>query len=120
MPELPDAVHATPPGEPTAVTLARMEGKVDMITYQMGELVPRVRDLEQTKFEHETKIQSIQQSMEAEARTRVTLAAALKDADEARRAKSDDTWTPFQRIFASLAGLVALLVLAEQLGYIGG
>lgn len=40
--------------------------------------------------------------------TVVTTAAALKDAEDARRAKGEQTWTPFARTIAVLGGLAAL------------
>jgi hypothetical protein len=40
--------------------------------------------------------------------TVVTTAAALKDAEEARRGLSEQSWTPVSRVLAVLGGLAAL------------
>ena len=40
--------------------------------------------------------------------TVVTTAAALKDAEDARRAKSEQSWSPWQKIFAAVGASAAL------------
>ena len=40
--------------------------------------------------------------------TVVTTAAALKDAEDARRGKAEQIWTPFARMIAVLGGLAAV------------
>lgn len=44
--------------------------------------------------------------------TVVTTAAALKDAEEARRSKDDQSWSPVARLFAVLGALAALAAVA--------
>ncbi|HEY9411110.1 MAG TPA: hypothetical protein VIP77_16140 [Jiangellaceae bacterium] len=39
--------------------------------------------------------------------TVVTTAAALKDAEEARRGKAEQSWSPWEKVFAVLAALAA-------------
>jgi len=123
---MPDHVdhHGTPVPVPddleTAVSLVRMEGTLNRVLDKVNDLLPRVVKLEQDSIDTQFRTRSLEQAMEAEARTRVTLAAALKEADEARRAKSDDTWTPFQRTFAAMAGVAAVVALLIQGGYLGG
>jgi hypothetical protein len=41
-------------------------------------------------------------------RTVLTTAKALKDAEEARRDKTEQSWSPFQRLFAVLGALAAV------------
>jgi type VI protein secretion system component VasF len=41
--------------------------------------------------------------------TVVTTAAALKDAEDARRSTSDRSWTPVTRVIAVLGGIAALI-----------
>lgn len=41
--------------------------------------------------------------------TVITTAAALKDAEEARRTKSEQSWTPFARLAVVISALVALI-----------
>jgi hypothetical protein len=40
--------------------------------------------------------------------TVVTTAAALKDAEDARRSQSEQAWSPYTKIFAALAAVAAL------------
>jgi hypothetical protein len=41
--------------------------------------------------------------------TVVTTAAALKDAEEARRSTADQSWSPWAKIFAAVGGIAALI-----------
>ena len=41
--------------------------------------------------------------------TVVTTAAALKDAEEARRSQAESSWSPWQKLLAVIGGLVALV-----------
>jgi hypothetical protein len=61
-------------------------------------------------------VQRLGDQAEAAARTVITTAAALKDAEEARRGRASASWTPFQRFLAALAGVG--LVAATVLGII--
>jgi hypothetical protein len=45
----------------------------------------------------------------SDATTRVTTAAALKDAEEARRSRTETAWSPIQKILAVLAGFAVLV-----------
>jgi hypothetical protein len=47
--------------------------------------------------------------------TVVTTAAALKEAEAARRAKTEQSWTPVSKVFAALGALAAL---ASVIGYL--
>jgi hypothetical protein len=53
-------------------------------------------------------IQKLSQQAVARDATVLTTAAALKDADQARRDKDTHAWTPFTRLMAALGGLAAL------------
>ena len=102
------------PATSDAVTLARMEGTLNLVAFQVSSLGPRVHDLEINSYRHSSQIQAIEQGMEAEARTRVSTALALKEADEARRTKDAETWSPFQRFMAVMVcACGALSVLAS-------
>jgi len=52
-------------------------------------------------------VQGLRAQAEADARTRVATAAALKDADDARRRASEQTWSPWTKAFAVLAALAS-------------
>ena len=56
-------------------------------------------------------VQRLGDQAEANAKTVITTAKALKDAEDARRSKSDQTWTPWQRLLAILAGLGTVTVI---------
>jgi hypothetical protein len=56
-------------------------------------------------------IQALADQARADAVTRVATATALKDAEEARRDKGDQSWTPFQRAFAVVAAVAAGVVI---------
>jgi len=60
-------------------------------------------------------IQRLGDQAEANAKTVITTAAALKAAEDARRAKGEQTWTPFARTIAVLGGLAALAAVAAFL-----
>jgi hypothetical protein len=53
-------------------------------------------------------IQRLVDSGQADRATVLTTAAALKAADDARRDKGEQRWTPFQRGLAAIAGLAGL------------
>ena len=54
-------------------------------------------------------VQRLGDQAEADRRTVITTAAALKAAEEARLATSEKHWTPWQRAFAAIGALVALV-----------
>lgn len=63
-------------------------------------------------------VQRLADQAEADARTAVATAKALKEANEARRseaetrrAASEQTWTPWQRLIAVVGGLVSVTIL---------
>ncbi len=53
-------------------------------------------------------IQRLEQQAAADATTRVTTAAALKDAEEARRDKTEQSWSPLTRVLAVVGSLATL------------
>lgn len=54
-------------------------------------------------------VQRLADDAKANAATVITTAAALKDAEAARRDKSETTWSPFQRTIAAAGAVVALV-----------
>jgi predicted nucleic acid-binding Zn-ribbon protein len=105
--------------EAMAITLTRMEGKLDSV-------VEKVSDLRAEVTLHRGEIralQSVTQQLESDMKgaeeARTLAAAAVKAADEARVAmakaavdNSTQQWTPFQRLFAVFIGLAALATIA--------
>ena len=60
-------------------------------------------------------IQQLADQAKADAVTRVATATALKDAEDVRRDKSDQSWTPVQRIIALVAAAASVLSIYELL-----
>jgi hypothetical protein len=54
-------------------------------------------------------IQGLKDEVKANARAVPLVAAALKDADEARRAAGESSWSPWAKIFAAIGGLAAFV-----------
>lgn len=54
-------------------------------------------------------LQRLSDQFDASARTAVTTAAALKEADEVRRASTEQRWSPIQKLLAVLAGAVGVV-----------
>jgi len=56
-------------------------------------------------------VQRLGDQADANSKTVITTAAALKDAEEARRDKSDQSWSPWTKGFAVLAAVATLVSL---------
>lgn len=54
-------------------------------------------------------VQRLGDQAEAAARTALATAAALKAADETRRAQSEQRWSPIQKLLAVVAGVAAIV-----------
>lgn len=76
-----------------------------------GSLADVARELAGVKL----ALQRLADSADADRRTVVTTAAALKDAEEARRSTTTDRWQPWQKAIALITGLGALAGLAVLL-----
>jgi chromosome segregation ATPase len=101
--------------EAMAITLTRMEGKLDSV-------VEKVSDLRAEVTQHRGEIralQSVTQQLESDMKgaeeARALAAGAVKDADAARVAQakalvdnSTQRWTPVQRFYATLIALAAV------------
>ena len=105
------------------VILTRIEGVVNMIQDQVGRLISRVTDLEVQADLLRAATQSLKEGAVASKDTAEALALALKDAkdtaDVSARVdaqkktdamnQADQRWTPYQRIFVALGGLVGVV-----------
>jgi hypothetical protein len=60
-------------------------------------------------------IQQLADQAKADAVTRVATATALKDAEDVRRDKSEQRWTPVQRVIALIAAIASAVVIYETL-----
>jgi peptidoglycan hydrolase CwlO-like protein len=100
--------------ESVPVVLARMEGKLDNLREKVMELVPRVSRLEDRTKALEDVTLGLSKDAAAEAKEKVALAKALKEAEEARRAQSEQSWTPVQRFFAVVGAVGVIVALIIQ------
>lgn len=100
------------------VQLARMEGTLNLVADRVSGLTGRVDKHETDIAELKSQTQTLAGDAKAEAVKAIALAAALKEADEARRQKSEQTWTPFAKTLTAMAGFVGLVSLMIQLGWI--
>lgn len=100
--------------EPSAVALARIEGKIDLIKYQ-GEIM--ATDMTQVKIDVEklkTDVHTLQLEAVARDKLAVTVATTLKDSDAALIVKNDRAWTPLAR----LVGVVSLVLYLTTLYFL--
>lgn len=102
--------------EATPVQLTRMEGTLNLITHQLGEMVRRVDRHEERIGVIELSVQRLGDNAIANEKTVEQTARALKDAKEATEAtaraevaKQDMTWTPMTRLFAIAAAFTSIL-----------
>lgn len=73
---------------------AEINGSIKDLAHEMGAMVAAVQRLGDQAIARDATV--------------VTTAAALKDAEEARRSKSETGWSPWQRGFAVLAAIATL------------
>jgi len=111
------------PAESVPVTLARMEGNINLILFQVTQVASRVDHVEVVLESHANRLgtlekgqQGLSDGMIARDRTAIEKAQALKDAKDAQEAtaraesaKSDQTWSPFAKMFA-VAAFIGVLV----------
>lgn len=81
--------------------LSKINGSMDRVADELGSL----KDLHQDLLR---AIQRLGDAAEADRSTVVTTAAALKDADAARRDQGERRWTPIQRLIAVVVALAAV------------
>ena len=101
--------------EAMAVTLTRMEGKLDNVVEKVSDLRAEVtlHRIEIGKLQSTT--QQLESDMKGAEEARTLAAAAVKAADEARVAaakaqvdNSTQRWTPAMRFYATLGALAAV------------
>ena len=113
MPAEPDLNQQVP------VQLARMEGTLNLVADRIAGVTSRVDRHEIDIDALKSSTQSLKESARAEAVKAIALAAALKEADEARRQKSEQVWSPFAKVAIALASVVSALTIAIQFYQIG-
>jgi hypothetical protein len=90
---------------------ARLAGHDQHFAAINGHLADLVIGLEQVRL----AVQRLADQAVSRDATVVTTAAALKDAEDARRAKGDQSWTPIQRLIAVVSALAVLTATAVGL-----
>lgn len=96
-----------------AARLAGHDAHFAAINGHLAELVAEARSGRE-RHASETRdlvlaIQRLEQQAVASAATVVTTAAALKDAEEARRTQTEQSWSPIQRLLAVLGTAAAVV-----------
>jgi hypothetical protein len=107
-------IEPPPAADSMPVQLARMEGTLNLVADRVSGLMTRVDRHEVDLGELKSATQTLSERMAAEATKAIALASALKEADEARRTKSETTWSPFAKTITAMAGLVGIASLYIQ------
>lgn len=94
--------------EPTPVQLARMEGVLNLVAFQVTGLVTRVDKHEIDINELKSGHQRLESEAEARDLTVEAKARALREAKESEEAASRRTWTPFERMLTVIAVAASL------------
>ncbi|MDO8308554.1 MAG: hypothetical protein Q7V58_09415 [Actinomycetota bacterium] len=98
--------------EPIPVQLTRMEGVLNLVAFQVADHGKRLDRAETNIDALNLVTQRLGDDAQASRATALSLAKALKEADEARRDKSTAAWSPFQRVAIAISTLTALVALA--------
>jgi hypothetical protein len=85
-----------------AARLAGHDKHFSAINGSLADIAREIRDMR-------LAVQRLADSAASDRATVVTTAAALKDAETARRDKTEQSWTPVQRLFAAVAALAAVV-----------
>lgn len=108
--------------ESVMVQLAKVDGKLDLLSYQMidakasnAALEKSMAGLQKAVDVLESITQTLSEGAEASKETAKALALALKEADETRRQKDTTQWTPFARTIAALGVVLVAIGLWYQL-----
>jgi hypothetical protein len=110
VPETPqDAYERGVTAGEIAETLRRHDDHLERINGSTEKTAQALVALNETQQMMALQLQRLADQAESDAKTRVATAAALKDADEARRNQDETWWTPVARSIALLGALVALV-----------
>jgi hypothetical protein len=90
------------------IEAGRIEARLDEYAKHFAAINGSVADTARELHLLVLAVQRLEQQAVARDATVVTTAKALKEAEEARRDKSTQSWSPFARLMAGLGGLAAL------------
>lgn len=91
-----------------AEQLKRHENHLSKINGSTEKTALAIEAFNRTQQKMELQLQRLADQAEADSKTRVATAAALKDADEARRTTADRAWSPVARAIALIGALAAV------------
>lgn len=95
-----------------AEQLRRHENHLAKINGSTEKTAVALSALNDTQQQMALQLQRLADQMQSSAKTVIATAAALKDADEARRNADDQSWSPYARAFAAVAALAAVASIA--------
>jgi hypothetical protein len=98
--------------EAVSVQLTRMEGTVNGIDYKVGDLIHRMVKVEDRTSALESATQTLREDARAKEAKDVALALALREADETRRNKDHQEWSPFAKTVTVIVALTSILTVA--------
>ena len=100
--------------ESTLVLLTRIEGKLDLVKDRVSGLATRVDRHDSEIGNLKAATQTLREQAVAGAEKAVALATALKEADESRRNKDTQVWSPFAKtitLIVAISGIASVIVL---------
>lgn len=86
-----------------------MEGVLNGIDYKVGDLMRRVERAEGDIDDLQSLTQSLSEGVVSHREAAHAMAAALREAEDARRVQEAKAWTPFARTFALTAALASIV-----------
>lgn len=92
-------------GEVAGQTESRLSGAEDHLAKINGHIGEMVEEIKALRLD----VQALGDAATAAANTAVALATALKEADETRRDKSEQSWSPLQRM-VGITAIIGVLV----------
>ena len=94
--------------ESVPVTLARIEGKLDLVAYRTGVIEETVAAHAKDIGDLRMFTQRLSDEADSDRATAKALAEALEKDAATRRQNSEQKWSPFQRVITVLLALVAI------------
>jgi hypothetical protein len=95
--------------EPTPVQLTRMEGVLNLVAERVSNTMKVVEQHSEDIGVLKSTTQRLTDQAVARDATAIALAAALKEAEETRRTKAEQSWSPITRLFAVLTAIATIV-----------
>lgn len=97
--------------EPTAVQLTRIEGTLNLVAFQVKDVVGRMDRAEGAIGSLTANVQTLTQARVTDTETRILTAQAVKDAKDIDDDRANKKYSPFQKTAVAIAATVNFLVL---------